>query len=516
MSANPALLEASATTDQPRVLPEGYESLAAQPELAAAWEAETASRQAEAQKITHLLEYRDRRLAEDEQRLQHTFTREAALKAIHHQAAVLLGVTDHEVRRMLSTASTAREWLPHVWETYCTGQIDFLRVQKIAAGAGDLIETCSGHPEAQRGLTAELDAHFAPVAPGENKNTLAQQIRDFVAHQDPEGHQRRYERAKNHRRVDIIHHDNGLSTLRAVLPTMTLAPLEQDLHAAAKTMPRKQKLATGTYTGEEDVKVSERSGTEEASYPNRMADILTAWLEAGSTGETSCAEGAIPVRVGATINITVPLDTLTGASEAPAVASDGRFTIPAAEARRIATDPAAKNTYYLTGTTANPGGAQRAERIVKVGKKNPLTGLTEGTEAHASATSELAEQILALPNLLETSSTARFVTGNLRTGILLRDKQCQAHGCTEPGFRAEVDHKTSHETGGATDAENSWVLCHTHHELKGHGLLPEAGPDPPGQMAQPAPDAGSHSLGQTSPDPPPAWATADATCSDAA
>lgn len=517
----------SPTPAPPPVLPDAHEHLSEHPQLGQAWEAEVRARRAEAEKIQHLLDYRDHRLAVQSQALPHTFTRKAAVKAVHHEAAVVLGVTDAEVRRMFSVADTAGKWLPQAWEAYQEGRIDFTRLQRLVSGAGDLIETNSGNPEAQHQLSASLDKHFASVAPRENKNVLDQQVRDFVAEADPAGHQRRYERARSQRYVQVTHHHNGMSTLRALLPTLTLARLEENLHTAARTMQRTLKSHAQKSTdpmnpgpvnhGEAESLPSAGGGaTEEATLSNRMADILCSWLQAGSASEdptrpapASETRSSItrPVRTGATINITVPLQTLVGETEAPALSSDGRFVLPAAEARRIANDTTAANTYYLTGTTIGADGAPKVERVVKLGRKNPLEGLVEGPGSGDLARQALVQQIHSRPNLLAASSTARFVTGNLRAGIQLRDRQCQAHGCTEPATLSEVDHKTSHESGGATDGSNSWVLCHTHHEIKSHGLLPgvDTDSDPPAR-ASPDPPLTGFTTGES----PPAWATGSA------
>lgn len=488
------------------VLAAGYENLGEQPELAAAWAAEVLSRQAEAARIAHLLEYRDRRLAEQEQTLPHTFKRQAVSKAVHHEAAVLLGVADHQVRRMLATAETAKRWLPQTWDTYQMGRIDFARLQKLVTGAGELIETNSGTPEVQQQLTAALDEHFSPVVPGENESVLDQQVRDFVAAADPAGHQRRYERAQGHRHVVITHHHNGMSTLRALLPTLTLARLEEGLHAAARVRREQQCAEVRGHADSAGRGSSGEATSDETTLANRMADTLTAWLEAGSAGADTTPNG------GAVVNITVPFDTLTGASQDPAVSSDNRFTLPAAEARRIVNDPDAANTYYLTGITSNPDGAQKIERIVKVGKKNPLAEVAGGPGSPELVRRVLTGQLRTRPNLLEGSSSARFVTGNLRTGVMLRDKQCQAHGCVEPASFSEVDHKTSHETGGATDGTNSQVLCHLHHVIKSHGHLPAGESDtaPARPPAQSRSRAGSDPPSRSSPGPPPSWATAGA------
>ena len=468
-------------------LPAEYAHLTEEPELAAVWEAEVTARVAEARKITELLDYRDRKVAEATQSRERVdnFTGRAAAKAAHHQAGVLLGVPERHIASMLGTAATARQWLPQLWDQFCRGEIDLSRLKVLVSGAADLIETNSGRPEDQQELTAALDAQFAAVAPSQNERVLKEQIHHHVAAADPSGDQRRYERARSSRGVSLTHHSNGMSTLRAVLPTLTATRIYQEVDAAAAGMPRRQ---AHPETGE----------PEDTTRYNRTADVLTAWIDRGAAGgnaegaeESGTAVGSPSRRpTAAAINITVPLETLTGDSQAPAVSSDGAFTLPASEARRIANDPTADNTYYLTGTTTGTDGVENREKIVKIGKTNPLDGLC--------ATGELAREALiqhlnAKPNLLDAKSSARFVTGNLRTAVQIRAGQCQAHGCTEPATRSEVDHIISHETGGATDAQNSQVLCHHHHEIKSHGYLP--GNDPPLRA---------------SPDPPPDWATTGA------
>ncbi|WP_150462589.1 HNH endonuclease signature motif containing protein [Nesterenkonia ebinurensis] len=488
------------------VLPEGYAHLTREPELVAAWEEEVVIRRAEARKIQLLVDYRERRLLQEEP--QHTFSREAVLKAVHREAALMLGVPEGQVRRMLTTAETAQEWLPKTWKAYQAGRIDLDRVQKIAEGVRDLIETNTGKPDVQRELTGALDDECAQVTAGENRNTLARKVRNTVAGLDTEGHQRRYEIAKTKRYVSFTRHDDGMTTLKAKLSWDVLEPVEQQLHTLAGNTSRKRENAEGQ--------------SQEATYYNRMADILADWLTIGAQGETadpgritSGAGRRAPVKA-AGVNITIPLDTLTGASDAPAVSTDGRFILPAAEARRITGDPEVEKTFYLTGTKTTAEGKPRPVRIVKLGKSNPLTGVQglDAAECAEATTRVLAGKLTQGKNLLEAESVSRFVTGNLRAAVLLRDGHCQTAGCTEPGFRADIDHKTSYETGGATNAANAQVLCHHHHEMKSHGLLPELQPstdrseEPEQARASPTPTR--HDREGTQPDRPPDWALGEA------
>ncbi|WP_191089992.1 DUF222 domain-containing protein [Nesterenkonia ebinurensis] len=280
--------------------------MAGEPELAAAWEAEVTARVADARKITELLEYRDRKVAEavENRERADNFTRRAVVKAAHHQAGVLLGVPERHIESMLGTAATARKWLPQLWDQFCRGRIDLSRLKVLVSGAGDLIETNSGRPEAQQELTAALDAQFAAAAPAQNEQVLKEQVHQHVAHADPSCDQRRYERACSSRGVSLVHHSNGMSTLRAVLPTLNATRIYQQLDAAAAAMPRQQAHP-------------ESGEPEDTTRYNRMADVLTEWIDRGAAygSSQSLAERAAaavlpsPRPAAATINITVPLET---------------------------------------------------------------------------------------------------------------------------------------------------------------------------------------------------------------
>ena len=59
----------------------------------------------------------------------------------------------------------------------------------------------------------------------------------------------------------------------------------------------------------------------------------------------------------------------------------------------------------------------------------------------------------------------------LREYVIARDRTCQFPGCSQPGWRCDLDHSvpfTGHETGGSTSAANLVTLCRRHHQLKTH------------------------------------------------
>jgi hypothetical protein len=423
-------------------LPQGYAELATQPELAAAWKQEVVIRRAQAAKIEHLLAYKRRKTAEHSS--AHVLNQRTMLKAIYREAAVLLGVTEASVRHSLDTAEFLTHHLPQTWDLYRAGEIDFDRAQKAACLVGNVVETTGGKDQVRAQILAVVDREIAQRAPKDNQKVLEHWLNRRIAELDTAGHQERYDRARACRRVDFRHFPEGMSRVEALLPTEDVGPLEQQLHASVRTMPRKEVA-------------------EERTYPQRMADVFAGWVTKGSAAPEGGQQGErTPTPTRGRISILIPAETLTGHSNAPAVSEDRAFTVPAEEARRMVEDPESAHEYYgaLVTPSGDPAGDPRITRVVKFGRNNPLE--------------ELRHKAEQLPNLLDSASASRFFAGNLRQAIIIRDGTCQAPGCAVPGHRAEVDHITSFDKGGATSADNSLVLCHNHHAMKGLGLLPTA------------------------------------------
>ena len=446
-------------------LPNGYAELANQPELVAAWEQEVAVRRAEAVKIQHLLAYRARKTAENSR--AHVLNQRVLLRAVYRDAAVVLGVTEASVRRLLDTAEFLRQYLPHTWDLYLSGQIDYTRAAKAASAVGDLVETTAGKDRLRGELLSAVDREIADRAPNDNQAVLGQWLTRRIAELDTAGHQERCTRAKARRRVDFNHCADGMSRVDALLPTVMVAPIEQELHAAVRNMPRTQTPDDCSRGGHSTAK----GQIEERTYSQRMADVFAGWLMDGRNAEASSHRTVGPgeqstrgsrggARTPARISILIPAETLTGDSNAPAVSEDRSFTLPAEEARRIADDPDVAEEFYgaLVAAGADSKGERQVTRVVKFGRTNPV--------AHLRAKAQ------QLPNLLESASEARFFSGNLRRAVLIRDGTCQATGCAVPAHRAEIDHRTAYDSGGATSGRNSVVLCRDHHAMKGLGLLP--------------------------------------------
>lgn len=431
-------------------LPEDFAHLAQEPELAEARNQEIRIRRAEAAKLTALLDYRARKLQEHQG--QHAFTRAAVEKAIVRDAALVLTATESAVRRLLECAEFLQEKLPQTWGAYAEGAVDWARAQRIAQAAEDI-----AHRE---DLLPVLDEDAKLKAPGMNRAEVDQWVKRRVPELDAEAYSARCERARSKRYVVFAHLDDGMTKIDAMVPTVSVAALERHLWARAQARIESSAQGAATLTQRvADEFVQRLQGSEPTEIVPQGAD--------SAVGSGSGSGASRPGSVNAKISILVPAETLLGNSEAPAVSEDKSFVLPASDVRQIAHDPQAEHDWLAAGIRADSQGSGEITSIVPLGTRYPLEGW-DGASALARAV-----------NLLDTSSRSRFVSGQLREAILTRDRTCQAHGCTRPAWRADVDHKTPHDQGGGTTPQNTWVLCRGHHIMKSHRLLPVPGKDPP-------------------------------------
>ncbi|WP_053203439.1 HNH endonuclease signature motif containing protein [Jiangella muralis] len=132
----------------------------------------------------------------------------------------------------------------------------------------------------------------------------------------------------------------------------------------------------------------------------------------------------------ATVHVTVPIDTLTGASQAPGEL-DGYGPITAGTARSIASDATLRRL---------------------------LTDPTDG-------------------RLLEYGRTTYAPPAGLAAHIVARDRTCRFPTCHRPATEAEIDHQQPYAHGGTTGPDNTWALHAGHHRAKTwHGFTTTTDP----------------------------------------
>jgi Domain of unknown function (DUF222)/HNH endonuclease len=245
---------------------------------------------------------------------------------------------------------------------------------------------------------AQVEARVLDRAPQQTAAQFAASVRRAVLACDPRGSQDRELDALAQRRVVLTPQPDGVTELWALLPAAGAAALKAALDDAA---------ARGR-------------GLDDRTADQRRADALIDL----ATGATGTPGTAAPTGTGRALrpalNITVALSTLLGLDERPAEL-DGHGPIPAALARRLATDPTGTWRRLLTDETG---------RLLDVGRRTYRPPAT----------------------------LARHVRTQYRT--------CCFPGCPRPARHCELDHITAWAHGGPTTPDNLQPLCPRHHHLK--------------------------------------------------
>ncbi|MGO1523212.1 MAG: DUF222 domain-containing protein [Nesterenkonia sp.] len=398
--------------DQPPVLtppmPQALEHLGFEPELAAAWEHQAAARRAEAAKLTALLDYSNRVV--DQCRAEPGIPHHEARRDTHHEAAMLLGVSDMTAGIILGAAGFARNYLPATWEAFHAGLIDLPRLRKIADAGCELDDN----------VLAIVDAAAARESAARSTSDFTHWLARYIVNTDFEASMRLAKTSRRQRHVRFTHLPNGMSFVAAFLPTLEAAAIEKRLRIISR---QHRNAATEATKG-----MPEEPETVPAETPTlaqREADLFSAWLRTNPTGE--------PTPVEAKIMIMIPEATLTGESDEPGLSADRSWALDADQARALAGDPHANHQWYQ--------GRARTRRAA------------------------------ADVDVLSATYTGRYPPQRLREAIIFRDGHCQITGCTIPAERCDLDHQIPWDAGGETSAANLQTLCRRHHRLKSHGYL---------------------------------------------
>jgi hypothetical protein len=162
----------------------------------------------------------------------------------------------------------------------------------------------------------------------------------------------------------------------------------------------------------------DREPVDTRTLAQLRADIATDLLL--TAGPQDCVAGSGLAAIRATVQITIPVLTMTGASHEPCLLA-GYGPIDPDTARALA--------------AGNPGW----ERVMT----SPVTGA-----------------VLAVDRYRPSPALDRFLAA--------RDEHCRFPGCRRPVWRCDIDHTIDHAHGGPTCHHNLAHLCRSHHTVKHH------------------------------------------------
>lgn len=409
------------------------------------------------------------RAAERKAQGRRDFGTQLALREVCAELGVAMRVSDRTVQGRISDASSLVSSFPATLGAWEAGRIDAAHVTAIVeAGVaiGDDV------------LRAQYEDVVLVVAESESANRMRSLARDIAGRIDASTLEDRQQRAQLRRRVQLLDLDDGMARIILDLPaTLAHAVLDRVTQMAREVLraadeanegdaaatgdpaperghfdslalaqcgsPRRDEGPTarddasrmaGTSgpptdsspdddaSGATGIKVtttprrSASVGEETRSMDELRADILADLLLTGTP--TAHGEGGALGAITAHVQVTVPVLTLAGASDEPALLA-GHGPIDPDTARRLA------------------AGAPGWDRVMT----HPHTGLP-----------------LAVDRYRPSAELRRFLRA--------RDEHCRFPGCRQPTWRCDVDHTIDAAYGGATSDGNLAHFCRSHHTLK--------------------------------------------------
>ncbi len=249
---------------------------------------------AEARETEGMLQYRaaqNTRIDELERPLQRQLERAAISLSIAHAT----GMSEGQINYRLAAAERVREHAPQTWLAFRDGCINEARVREISQTV-DTLQRPESH--------VRLDQRVVAYAASHTVAELRRWLRRFVERVETDLALERAERAREDRRVEVQHGDDGMATLWALLPAPQAA-------AIARRLAHEAKALGSTGSGADDAR----------TLAQRKADLLAAWATTNEAGEAA---------VHAQIAVKLSAETFTGARDGFAESADGGWSCPAA------------------------------------------------------------------------------------------------------------------------------------------------------------------------------------------
>ncbi|GGH50132.1 HNH endonuclease signature motif containing protein [Microbacterium album] len=334
------------------------------------------------------------------------------LRAIAAEIAAATTASDASIRGRMDEAAVLVDKFPATLATLSQGRISRAHASVVVQEGLRLADAAARTAYEQRlldrapGLSA---AQLRPVA-----KHVAEQV-------EPTTFVERHEAAREQRRVWVEDVGDGMSVFSALVESTLAHGMHDRVTQLARTVKSAARAAAGTAFGELDEDDDAPLPTDDRTLAQLRADTFAELVLTGhpdpsaSAGSVGDALGAIR----ATVQVTIPADTIAGGSR-PAVLA-GYGPIDPETARRLA------------------GGTHTWARLFV----DADTGCLRTVDAYTP-----------------TAEQKRFLTA--------RDEHCRFPGCIQPARRCDFDHTTAYADGGATAVTNLAALCRAHHMLKHH------------------------------------------------
>ncbi|WP_162942850.1 HNH endonuclease signature motif containing protein [Cryobacterium soli] len=344
---------------------------------------------------------------------------ELARRAMAAEVGCALRMNFQTAAMMICDAARFTEQLPLFHRALAEGRIGWGHVMKMMEVTASLPVDLPEH------VLPRLEEMTLTAAEKLNPGKFAKVARELLESLHPIPLQDRVNAGMRERRVVLRPDINGMSWLNAYLKADEAQAIYERLTQIAKTL---------NDDAEADVTTSETTGAAPGaaftaprpdaivcrSRDQRRADTYRDLLLDGIGPGGKLGRG-----IRGTVHITVPVLTLLGHSDQPAIL-DGYGPIDLETARK------------LTGT------ATSFTRILT----HPHTG-----------------------TILSVDRESHNPPADLRRYVQIRDNTCQTPGCNRQAVYSEIDHTQAWNTGGPTNADNLVSLCRPDHRLKHQSIF---------------------------------------------
>ncbi|MBE4719604.1 HNH endonuclease signature motif containing protein, partial [Pseudarthrobacter sp. AB1] len=334
--------------------------------------------------------------------------------AVIAEVACVLTVSERSAGALLSEAHALTTALPLTFAALQAGTISWQHARIMVD------ETTNLNPAGAQALEAHfLDPHAMNPARGPAGELIPgrfrHKARTWRERHHPVSIEQRHLRGVQDRRVEYAPDRDGMAWLSAYLPADQAAGIWNRTTTAARALQGPHEDRTLSQLRADTVATWLLTNTIAAAGASGMTAM------SGGKGETGMAagDGVPPPR--AQVLVTVPVFSLLGVTDEPAML-DGYGPIPPSMARQLIAD-----------------GAESFHRV--------LTDPRDGAP-------------------LEIGRTSYRLTKAQRQWLRLRDGKCPFPGCSNHSLDNEADHILAWAHGGTTGISNLGQPCHKHHRLR--------------------------------------------------
>jgi hypothetical protein len=357
------------------------------------------------------------------------------------EVAVSLTLTARGADQLLDFAARL-DRLPCTRAALAAGEIDRAKAYVIADEV-----SCLDHAHA-----TAVEAAVIGRAPGQTTGQLRASARRAVLAADPAAADRHREKAEKEARVEVWSEPSGTAALvgRDLLPADVIAA-DKRIDALAR-----QLKAAGIEGSLDQL----RARAYVALLLGRPMPGLLPPVPGPSAGGTAAA-GTSDGSAAGTVNLTMPLSSLFGASGEPGEVA-GFGPVPAADARALADRLAGEGGSRWCLTLTGRDGRAVAHGCARA-RRNGGSGEATGGGWELTVT---VRPVAVKDCLHERESAGYQPSPTLRHVIRVRQRTCSFPGCRRPAARCDQDHTVPHDQGGRTCECNLAPLCRRHHRAK--------------------------------------------------